>query len=200
MLDIDYIQNTDKKRRLIIFVSAIIALAVLVSVGTAIVHIRKGDMVLSRNVVLGITEYKPVTDIYVYHDITKLTHVQCGNGDEILATPNLPLYVFNSGYVETGNLRAGDILSLSNGKTVVVEKTQHEILERPITVYNIEVAGNSNYYVANNINVASDECVLVHNAACVRQRLVNATGGKDPGSKIHVHHQRIVIRRNREIS
>jgi hypothetical protein len=131
----------------------------------AIENIRKGDMVLSRNDTLVITEYKPVTDIYVYHDITKLTRVQYSDGDEIIATPKHPFYVFNRGYVEAGNLRAGDILLLSNGKTVVVEKIQHEILERPTTVYNIEVADNHNYYVASNL-IINTEFVLVHNATC----------------------------------
>jgi intein/homing endonuclease len=153
----------------------------------AIENIRKGDMVLSRNDVLGITEYKPVTDIYVYTDITELTHVQYSDGDEIIATPNHPFYVFNRGYVEAGNLRAGDILLLSNGKTIVAEKIQHEILESPITVYNIEVAENSNYYVASDIAAASDKYVLVHNASCARKILIKETGVDMKG--LDAHHQ-----------
>jgi hypothetical protein len=86
------------------------------------------------------------------------------DGDEIIATLNHSFYIFNRGYVEAGNLCAGDILLLSNGKTVVVEKIQHEILERPTTVYNIEVAGNHNYYVASSLTATKDEFVLVHNA------------------------------------
>jgi hypothetical protein len=230
MPDIDYAQNADRKRRLIIFASAIIALAILASIaglfagvanlmadwrfapanltadaienapsgdaGTAVLtlggavaieNIRKGDMVLSRNDVLGITEYKPVTDIYVYNDITEFTHVQYSDGDKIIATPNHPFYVFNRGYVEAGNLRAGDILLLSNGKTVVVEKIQHEILESPITVYNIEVAENSNYYIASNTDAMRDEYVLVHNASCARTMTKAATpiDGKAHGSAPH---------------
>jgi hypothetical protein len=52
---------------------------------------------------------------------------------------------------------------LVNGETVVVEKVQHEILERPITVYNLEVEDNHNYFVAENTDVESGEFVLVHN-------------------------------------
>jgi hypothetical protein len=142
-------------------------MAIMALGGTvAIENIRKGDMVLSRNDILGITEYKPVTDIFVHDGITKLTHIQYNNGDEIIATPNHPFYILNKGYIEAGSLRAGDILLLVNGKTVAVEAIQHEILEQPITVYNIEVADNHNYYVAQNLTATSETLVLVHNAKC----------------------------------
>lgn len=50
---------------------------------------------------------------------------------------------------------------LVNGKKVVVEQVQHEILESPLAVYNLEVEGNHNYYVAENSD--STDFVLVHN-------------------------------------
>lgn len=60
------------------------------------------------------------------------------------------------GWIAACKLRAGDILVLQNGKYVTVEKVQHEILEEPITVYNIEVVDFHTYYVGKN-------AVLVHN-------------------------------------
>ena len=36
-----------------------------------------------------------------------------------------------------------------NGEYVVVEKVQHELLERPINVYNFQVAGDHTYYVSD---------------------------------------------------
>jgi hypothetical protein len=75
---------------------------------------------------------------------------------------------------------------LVNGETVVVEKVQHEILERPITVYNLEVEDNHNYFVAGNTDVESGEFVLVHNL-CYRQRLIAAKG--NPGKGFDAHHQ-----------
>ena len=53
-------------------------------------------------------------------------------------------------------LRAGDLLVLSNGEYVIVEAVQHEILESPVKVYNLEVADFNTYFVG-------DEAVLVHN-------------------------------------
>ena len=54
-------------------------------------------------------------------------------------------------------LRAGDILVTVNGKYVIVEKVQHEILEKPVKVYNFEVEDFHTYFVG----IIS---LLVHNA------------------------------------
>ncbi len=66
------------------------------------------------------------------------------------------------------HLRAGDILVLVNGEYVVVEKVQHEILEKPVTVYNFQVEDYHTYYVSN-------AGVLVHNI-CVTQNNPGAVG------------------------
>ena len=57
------------------------------------------------------------------------------------------------------NLRARDILCTVNGEYVIVEQTQHEILESPVTVYNFRVAENHTYYVGR-VGVG------MHNAKC----------------------------------
>ncbi len=62
----------------------------------------------------------------------------------------------NQGWKSSIELRAGDILVLKNGEYVTVEKIQHEILEKPITVYNFEVEDFHTYYVG-------DSSILVHN-------------------------------------
>lgn len=54
------------------------------------------------------------------------------------------------------NLRAGDILVLSNGEFVVVEWIQHEILESPVKVYNFKVEDFHTYFIG-------ESSVLVHN-------------------------------------
>ena len=66
-------------------------------------------------------------------------------------------YVLHKGWTSAIDLRAGDILVLSNGEYVIVEKVQHEILESPVKVYNFEVQDFHTYYVTNT-------GVLVHNA------------------------------------
>ena len=50
---------------------------------------------------------------------------------------------------------AGDQLVLQNGRIVIVESVQYELLERPATVYNFEVEDFHTYYVGSSI--------LVHN-------------------------------------
>lgn len=60
------------------------------------------------------------------------------------------------GWTYAIKLSAGDILLLSNGEYVVVEKVQHEILESPVKVYNFEVEDFHTYFVG-------ESSVLVHN-------------------------------------
>ena len=74
----------------------------------------------------------------------------------------------HKGWYAAVDLRAGDILVLVNGEYVTLEKTQHEILEAPITVYNFEVEDYHTYYVGT-------DGVLVHNDC--KQQLV--AGSRD---------------------
>ena len=53
-------------------------------------------------------------------------------------------------------LRADDRLQLLNGKYVIIEQVQHELLETPVTVYNFEVEDFHTYYVGR-------DSILVHN-------------------------------------
>ncbi len=85
----------------------------------------------------------------------ELLHIHV-NGEIITTTPEHPFYTPKNGWTEAIQLRAGDILLLSNGEYVVVEKIQHEILETPVTVYNFEVEDFHTYYVGKN-------SILVHN-------------------------------------
>ena len=74
-------------------------------------------------------------------------------------------------------LRARDILCTVNGEYVIVEQTQHEILESPVTVYNFRVAKNHTYYVGR-VGVG------MHNAKCAE------TGGRgESGSKSKWWHE-----------
>ena len=60
-------------------------------------------------------------------------HVKVG-GETITATTEHPFYVPEKGWTAAIDLRAGDILVMSNGEYVVVEQVQHELLESPIRV------------------------------------------------------------------
>lgn len=101
---------------------------------------------------------KRVVETYV-NETDELTHVFV-DGEEIIATPSHPFYCPTKGWTDASHLRAGDILVLLSGEYVVVEKVQHELLERPVKVYNFQVEDYHTYYVASG--------VLVHNS-CTKQ-------------------------------
>ena len=82
------------------------------------------------------------------------------NGETISATPNHPFYVDKFGWILAKNLRAGDILVLSNGEFVVVEWIQHEILESPIKVYNFEVEDFHTYFVGESAILVHNQCKI----------------------------------------
>ena len=102
---------------------------------------------------------KRVVETYV-NETDELTHVFV-DGEEIIATPSHPFYCPTKGWTDASHLRAGDILVLVNGEYVVVEKVQHELLERPVRVYNFQVEDYHTYYIASG--------VLVHNKCKLRQ-------------------------------
>ena len=132
--------------------------AILTATGyVAIENIRIGDMVWSENPETGEKALKRVVQTFVNETI-ELVHVFV-NGEEIVTTPEHPFWVPKKGWINSISLRAGDILVLQNGKYVTVEQVQHEILERPATVYNFKVEDFHTYYVTNS-------SILVHNANC----------------------------------
>ena len=128
---------------------------VLTAIGNkAIEEIEIGDFVWAENPETGEKELKEVVQTFV-NETNELVYVYV-NGEEIVTTPEHPFYIPNQGWTASIQLRAGDILVLQNGKYVVIEKIQHEILESPITVYNFEVEDFHTYYVGT-------AGVLVHN-------------------------------------
>jgi hypothetical protein len=120
----------------------------------AIEDIRVGDIVQSYNERINAFENKRVTQTFV-NEADELIRVTLNNGEVISATPNHPFFANNT-WIEAQSLKAGDRLLTVNGKHVVVEFIQHEILEAPIKVYNFTVDGNSTY-------VVGDSGVVVHN-------------------------------------
>lgn len=134
----------------------------------AIEEIKAGDMVWAENLGTGEKELKKVVQTFV-NETTELICVQVGS-EEIVTTPAHPFYSPIKGWTSACKLRAGDVLVLQSGKTVTVEKVQHEILETPIKVYNFEVADFHTYYVGMS-------AVLVHNS-CSGNSSSRGVGGK----------------------
>ena len=117
-------------------------------------EIKAGDLVYSTDPETGESEYKEVVQTFE-NEAEELVHISVA-GEEIVTTLKHPFYVPQKGWTSAIDLRAGDILVLSNGEYVIVEKVQHEILESPVKVYNFEVKDYHTYYVGEN-------SVLVHN-------------------------------------
>ena len=154
----------------------VVGTAILTATGVvAIENIKAGDMVYSYNELTRMTEIRPVTQVFrSVH--TELTHVQTVDGQTISSSIDHAYFVMNrNAWIPANNLRAGDILLTVNGKKVVVEEVQHELLERPQTLYNFEVEGNHNYFVAQKVEAGRDEFVLVHNF-CVKKVGTNVHG------------------------
>lgn len=116
--------------------------------------LKSGDIVWTWNEETGDISLKSVKRVFI-NESDELIHLTI-NGDEIVTTPNYPFYVAHKGWYAAVDLRAGDVLVLVNGEYVTLEKTQHEILEASITVYNFEVEGYHTYFVGT-------DGVLVHN-------------------------------------
>ena len=114
----------------------------------------------------GETTEKQVLNTFI-NETDEIAHVWV-NGEEIICPPGHKFYAPEKGWTSAIDLKAGDILVLSNGEYVTVEKVQHEILEEPVKVYNFEVDDFHTYYVGTDISV------LVHNMKC--NELVNPKG------------------------
>ncbi|MBR3415463.1 MAG: carbohydrate binding domain-containing protein, partial [Clostridia bacterium] len=120
----------------------------------SIEEIKTGDQVWAWDEISETVSLKEVKQVFI-NETTELVHLYV-NGEEIVSTPTHPFYSPHKGWTDAVHLRAGDILVLLNGEYVVLEKTQHEILESPIEVYNLEVEDYHTYFVSNC-------CLLVHN-------------------------------------
>ena len=121
----------------------------------AIECIAVGDIVIATDPETGETTEKEVKNTFV-NETEELAHVFV-DGEEIVCTPGHKFYAPEKGWTSAIKLRAGDQLQLVNGEYVTIEKVQHELLEKPVKVYNFEVEDFHTYYVGTNLQV------LVHN-------------------------------------
>ena len=96
------------------------------------------------------------------NEVDELVTVSTSDGQQVTATPGHKFYA-NNDWVSAEDLRAGDVLVNVNGKRVIVEQVQHEILDSPVKVYNFEVADNHTYFVGDGDGMA------VHNSACSKK-------------------------------
>ena len=122
--------------------------------------VRVGDKVKSYNPATGKVSEKRVLQTFE-NEVDELVTVSTSDGQQVTATPGHKFYA-NNDWVSAEDLRAGDVLVNVNGKKVIVEQVQHEILDSPVKVYNFEVADNHTYFVGNGDGMA------VHNDTCYK--------------------------------
>lgn len=123
--------------------------------------VRVGDKVKSYNPATGKVSEKRVLQTFE-NEVDELVTVSTSDGQQVTATPGHKFYA-NNDWVSAEDLRAGDVLVNVNGKKVIVEQVQHEILDSPVKVYNFEVADNHTYFVGDGDGMA------VHNSACSKK-------------------------------
>ncbi|MCZ8239740.1 MAG: polymorphic toxin-type HINT domain-containing protein [Leptospiraceae bacterium] len=117
--------------------------------------VQIGDVVLSWNEKTGEREYKRVTNVW-QRTTNELYKLKLPAQEPITTTWNHPFWsVTQSAWIETKDLKEGEILSLENGSEVAIESILNYNTEET-TVYNFEVEDNHTYYV-------SEAGVLVHN-------------------------------------
>lgn len=127
--------------------------------------VSEGDLVATFNHTTKEIEYKKVLQTLVKENESVIKYT-FENNTELIATPDHPLYVFETGYasynpertktdsgLDVLKIKIGDIIQDFDGNNVLITNIEEQ--ENPITVYNLsEVEGNNNFYA---------EHLLVHN-------------------------------------
>jgi len=111
-----------------------------------------GDRVLSKDETTGEVAYKEVTATF-NHETDEIYQIHVG--DQLIeSTYNHPFWVEGKGWTYVKDLKVGDLLVQSDGKTL--EITSIELLHKHVTVYNMTVDEFHTYFV-------SDLGIWVHN-------------------------------------
>ncbi|WP_241826854.1 RICIN domain-containing protein [Streptomyces graminilatus] len=120
----------------------------------SIEDIKVGDRVWSQDQVTGKKSLQPVLNLF-HHTVDSLVRINTADG-QVEATDSHRFWVRERGWVEAGELRAGDTLEGRDGGSDQVLGTT--VVNGSIEVFNFEVARNHTYYV-----YAGSTPVLVHN-------------------------------------
>ncbi|MFE9411692.1 PA14 domain-containing protein [Streptomyces sp. NPDC006704] len=127
-------------------------------------EIHEGDQVRATDPGTDATVGEPVAELVVGHGAKHLIDIGFGDSGQvtITATAGHPFWVQGRGWVDAGDLRAGDLVRDPSSAVPVRITTIHDrgtVADR--TVYNLSVSGIHTYHVRAGANY-----LLVHNAAC----------------------------------
>lgn len=123
----------------------------------AIENIKAGDKVVATNEDTFETAEKKVLETYI-RETNQLVHLTI-NKELITTTINHPFYIKNLGFVNAGELQAGNEVVNQKGEIYTVENVRFEFVESTEKVYNFQVEDFHTYHVGNS-------GVLVHNSNC----------------------------------
>ncbi len=119
-------------------------------------QIKVGDKVWAYNPDTGEKELKEVVSVFV-KETDEILHLKTTDGD-IDTTTTHPFYVVGEGWKAAGDLKAGDKIYALDGTTVTITGANLEKLDKPIKVYNLEVADFHTYFVGNTGMLVHNRC------------------------------------------
>ncbi|MFD5077796.1 polymorphic toxin type 27 domain-containing protein [Streptomyces sp. NPDC058371] len=120
----------------------------------SIEDIEVGDRVWSQDQVTGKKSLQPVLNLF-HRTVDSVVRIRTADG-QVEATDSHRFWVRERGWVEAGELRAGDTLVAREGGSTKVLGTT--VVKGSVEVFNFEVARNHTYYV-----YTGSTPVLVHN-------------------------------------
>jgi hypothetical protein len=133
--------------------------------GRNIEQVEVGDLVWARDEQTGEEGYKPVVQVFenTTDTLVHLTYTSSGSNETTLTgTPGHPFWSVDQGdWVGMHELRPGETLLLTAGRTATVTNTRTEHLTTPAKIYNFEVADWHTYHVGSDTG-----WVWVHNRNC----------------------------------
>jgi RHS repeat-associated protein len=145
-------------------------------------EIQVGDQVWSYNVETGEKSLKEVKQVFV-KESDEILHLETTEG-EIDATTNHPFYVTGKGWVAAGDLVVGDEVHTLSGDTDTVTGFKLTKLDKPISVYNLEIEDFQTYFI---------EDLLVHNK-CTWLKKLRDQGQKVPDGMVNPHGHHILFK------
>ncbi|WP_195237746.1 polymorphic toxin-type HINT domain-containing protein [Clostridium perfringens] len=143
-------------------------------------EIKVGDLVLSKNEKLGITEYKKVTELH-RNSIYETCIIKTRNSI-IEATTGHLFMIKDKWWIAAIDIKENDYIELSNGEHEKIVSVRHEKREYPVKIYNLTVKDNHNYYVGN-------EEILTHNTIKLKKNY-NIEVGNNPELKLIKNYER----------
>ena len=129
-------------------------------------QLRPDNMVLGRDMLTGNLVWQRVLHVVSRRsDHVRVLAIRSAGNDrehQLSTTDEHPFWVQDHGWLRAADIHAGAILLQSDGRFATVLGTAYDPYPDGISVYNIEVEGQHNYFVCDEAR--SLEPVLVHNA------------------------------------